>query len=85
MMFPNAHIQKIVILNNCHLSIIKTPETKIGEILKQIDVLILATEFEFGSSRTLWSSVAPSKYVPDSCFGKTGITRNRFDDIWAYI
>ena len=33
----------------------------------------------------LWSSVAPPKYVPDPCFGKTVITRIRFDDIWAYI
>ena len=84
MMFPNAHIQKIMILTNPHLSIVKKPETTKGEILF-FGVLILTTEFEFGSRRTLWSSVSPSNYVPAPCFGKNGITRNRFYDIWAYI
>ena len=85
MMFPNSHIQKIVMLTNRHLIIANKLRTTIGEILKFFGVLILTTEFEFGSRRSLWSSVAPSKYVPAPCFGKTGITRNRFDDIWAYI
>ena len=65
-----------MMITNRHLPIVKKPETSIGEILNVFDVIILTTEFEFGSRRTLWSIVAPSKYVPAPCFGKTGITRN---------
>ena len=75
-MFPNDHIQKIMMLTNSHLSIVKKPETIHCEIQKKLSVLIFTTDFEFGSRRTLWSIVAPSKYVPAPCFGKTGITSN---------
>ena len=85
MIFPNAHIQKIMVLPNSHLSSVKKPQTTIGEILKFFGAIIITTKFEFGSRRKLWSSVAPSNYVPDPCFVKTGILGNRFDDIWAYI
>ena len=54
MMFPNDHIQKIMMLTNRHLSSVKKPQTTIGEILKDSGVLILDTEFEFGLRRTLW-------------------------------
>ena len=57
-MFPNAHIKKIMMLTNRHLSIVKKPETTIGEILNVFGVIILTTEFEFGPRRMLWSSVA---------------------------
>ena len=85
MMFPHKHIQTIVMLTNRHLATVKKPQTSIGEILKFFGVLILTTKFEFGSRRMLWSIVAPSKYVPAPCFGKTGMVRNRFDDLWRYI
>ena len=65
MIFPNAHIQKFIMLTNRHLSSVKKPQTKIGEILIVYRVLIIITEFDFGSRRMLWSSVAPSKYVHD--------------------
>ena len=52
MMFPNAHNQKIIMLTNLHLSIVKIFETTVGEI-KNIGVIIIATEFNFGSRRTL--------------------------------
>ena len=74
-----------MMVTNRHLSVFKKPETKIGEILKTFGVLILTTDFEFVSRKILWTSDAQSKYVPAPCFGKIGITRNRFDDIWAYI
>ena len=85
MMFSNAHIQKIRILTNRHILIVKKPETTIGEILNCFSVLILPTEFDFVSRITLWSSVTPSKYALAPCIGKLGITRNCFDDIWAYF
>ena len=74
--YPKNHDANQSSYFNC-----QKPETTIGEILKLVGVLILNTEFDFVSRRTSWSSVAPSKYVPDPCFGKTGIIRNRFDDI----
>ena len=57
-------------LTNHHLSIVKKLDTTIGEILNVSGVLILTTDFEFKPRITLWSSVAPSKYVPAPCFVK---------------
>jgi hypothetical protein len=50
-----------------------------GELLKFIGILILATRFEFGRRSTLWSTVAIYKYIPAPQFGKTGMSRHRFD------
>jgi hypothetical protein len=60
-------------------------DTTKGEILKFFGIIILASRFEFRSRASLWSSTAPSKYVPAANFGHTGMTRVRFDNIWKYI
>lgn len=33
----------------------------------------------------MWSTVAPSKYVLAAELGKTGMSREQFDDIWRYF
>ena len=43
------------------------------------------TRFEFGSIASLWSNLAPSKYVPAAQFGKTGIFCPRFDFLFHCI
>ena len=57
-----------------------------GEILKFFGVCILITRFEFGRRLSLWAAAAaPSKYVPAAALGKTGMSRNRFDQVWKHI
>lgn len=59
-------------------------QTSIGEILKFIGVLILATRYEFGDRAELWSTESSFKYIPAASFGKkTGMSRCRFDDLWS--
>jgi hypothetical protein len=60
-------------------------ETTKGEILAFFGVMILITKFEFSSRATLWSTTVPRKYLPAAAFGKTGMSRNRFDDLLRYM
>jgi hypothetical protein len=48
------------------------------EILKFFGDLILMAKFEFGSKASLWSTTAPSKYIPAPANGRTDMSRNRF-------
>ena len=43
------------------------------------------TRFEFGSRASLWSTFAPSKYVPAAHFRKTGMLRPKFDFLFRCI
>jgi hypothetical protein len=56
-----------------------------GEILKFFGVLILMTRFEFSDYRTLWSTQNPEKYEISPDFGRTGMTRHRFQTLKRYI
>ena len=80
-MFPPLQFQDMVRLKNLELTTKNTPPTTIGEILKWIGILILATRFEFGHQQSLWSTstTGTNKYIPAACFGRTGMSRNRFD------
>ena len=44
-------------------------------------LLIMATQFEFSSHQSLWSSVWKTKYKPLPDFGKSRMLQNRFSDI----
>ena len=48
-------------------------------------ILILSTRYEFGSRASLWSINPFSKYRPAPAFGKTGMSRARFDDLWGCL
>ena len=84
-MFPPEEIKLIVRLTNAQFEKHSMRTTTIGEILKFFGVWVLSTRFEFGSRSSLWSNIAPSKYVPAPAFGKTGLSRNRFDHLWRHI
>lgn len=59
-----------------------------GELLKFIGILILGTRFEFGERRSLWATESESRrqLVPPPAFGqRTGMPRQRFDDIWSAL
>ena len=61
------------------------PPTSIGEVLKWFGVLILITRFEYGNRAELWSHETRCKHIPAPDFGKTGMSRQRFDDLWRYM
>ena len=84
-MFPPLELQLILHQTNSQFRSAGLKETTKGEILKIFGIIILATPFEFGKRASLWSSTAPSKYVPAPNFGQTGMTRPRFDTIWKHI
>jgi hypothetical protein len=85
LMFPPLQLNEIVRLTNIHLLKNKKKVTTIGEIIKLFGILILATRYEFGSRSSLWSINPFSKYRPAPAFGKTGMGRKRFDDLWGAI
>lgn len=63
----------------------KKTQQQRGEILKFFGVIILATRFEFGSRASLWSTTASAKYEQAPAFGRTSMSRKRFDEIWSSI
>ena len=81
LMFPPLQLKEMVRLTKPELTTKNTPLTTIGEILKWVGIRILATHFELGHRRSLWSTgtTSTNKYIPAACFGKTGMSRNRFD------
>jgi hypothetical protein len=85
LMFPPEQLAMIVALTSENLLLKTKAATTPGEVLKFFGVLILVTRFEFTSRASLWSNTAPSKYQPAPSFGKTGMSRNRFDSIMANI
>ena len=85
MMFPPTQLQNMIRLSN--ISLLKANEkvTTKGELLKLIGVMILVSKFEFTSRANLWSNTAPSKYIPAPSFGKTGMSRPRFDVLMRHL
>jgi hypothetical protein len=85
LMFPPDELCDIVALTSERLTAKGWNPVTTGEILKFFGVLVLTTRFEFSSRASLWSTTAPSAYESAPCFGKTGMSRNRFDRIWSMI
>lgn len=46
---------------------------------------MLMTRFEYGERSSLWSEQSTCKYIPPPSFGKTGMSRNRFHDIFHFL
>ena len=85
LMFPPTQLTDMVRLTNDELVRRGKSNTTKGEILKLFGVMILITSFEFTSRASLWSTVATYKYRPAPCFGKTGMARQRFDDLLSAL
>ena len=60
----------------------RIPFKDMAEALRFQDVARMATLFEFGKWYELWSTVG-RKYMPDVEFGKTGMGRDRFKEIFS--
>jgi len=81
--FPPQHLLVIIRLTSRNLIKLGKQEITKGELIKFFGIIILGTRFEFGSRSDLWSLLPVSRFVEAPKFGeKTGMSRNRFDDIW---
>jgi hypothetical protein len=85
LMFPPDQLTAMCQLTNVQLAQQNKHRMSTGELLQFFGILILATKFEFSSRSQLWSTTTPSKYIPAPVFGKTGMSRQRFDDLWQNI
>jgi hypothetical protein len=85
LMFPPDELSLIVTLTNENLVVKGKLGTTHGEVLKFFGVLILVTRFEYSARASLWSNTAPFKYQPAPSFGKTGMSRHRFDGMMSSI
>ena len=41
-------------------------------------------DLNFGNRASLWSTTPASKYIPAPSFGKTGMSRHRFGNLWRF-
>ena len=86
LMYPPAHLVKIITLTNQNLLKIGKEKIRKGTLIKFFGIIILGTRFEFSSRSDLWSTASVSRFVEAPRFGeKTGMSRNRFDEIWSCI
>ena len=82
--FPKDQLKFMVDKINIHLCQDGCLPLSTGELLKWFGVTILMTQFEFGDRSSLWATSCSrwNKYVPPASFGeKTGMSRQRYDDI----
>ena len=85
MLFPPELHQLIIQLTNNELAMVRKNYTEAGEIVKFFGVLLLVTQFEFGSWGSLWSNTSTNIYIPAPSFGLTGMPQKQFDDLWMCI
>ena len=64
MLFPPEQLQLILQLANNELAMARKNYTTAGEIVKFFGVMLLVTQFEFGSQASLWSNTSTNKYIP---------------------
>lgn len=57
----------------------------VGKLLQFFGVLLLATKFEFSDRDDLWSQTPKTEFEQAANFGSTGVSRNRFNEIWQHI
>jgi Transposase IS4 len=84
-MFPPTQLTTTCSLTNEELLKHEKKATTKGELLRFFGIMILATRYEFRTRASLWSNVSPYKYVESPSFGRTGMSRTRFDDLWKNI
>jgi len=83
--FPKSQLLWMVDRLNDQLVRNKKAPTTVGELLKWFGVLMLITRFEYGTRAEVWSDIPRCKYIPAPNFGQTGISRQRFDDLWRFM
>ena len=68
--FPREAIDTILTLTNEKLARGRSKKLTEGELIRFIGLIILATRFEFGSRRELWSQTKKTKYEEAPEFGR---------------
>ena len=76
MLFPPEQLQLILQLTNNKLAMARKNYTTAGEIVKFFGVMLLVTQFEFGSRASLWSNMSTNNNIPAPSFGLTGMHRS---------
>lgn len=84
LMFPINQLDLIVRETNLAFGEQIEPLT-LGTLLQFFGVLLLATKFEFSNRESLWSTTGKTAYEPAPNFGRTGMSKNRFNEIWQHI
>jgi len=82
---PREQIDLMIELTNNNLAGARVKSITEGELIKFLGLVVLATRFEFGARRELWSQTKKTKYEDAPAFGRTGMPRNRFDQIWSAL
>jgi Transposase IS4 len=85
LMFPPAQLDLCVTCTNEQLILKNKKQTTKKELLKFFGIIILASRYEFTTRASLWSDNPPSKYEQAASFGRTGMWRKRFDDLWSNV
>jgi hypothetical protein len=83
--FPKEQLSLILSLTNEKITVVRGKKLTEGELIKFFGIVILATRFEFAARRDLWSQTKKTKYEEAPAFGRTGMSRNRFDQIWSSL
>jgi Transposase IS4 len=80
LMFPPSQLDLMVRCTNAIMHEKNKKKKTKGEMLKCLGIIILMTRNEFKSSASLWSTNSTSKYITAPCFGRTNMSRHRYDD-----
>ncbi len=83
-MFPPKQLLAMVQHSNTQLDADTFAKTNTSEILEFFGVIILTTKFELTSRRSLWNTVATSKYWPAPHLGQTGMSKTRFEELFKW-
>ena len=83
--FPDDQIRRCVTLTTAELRRRGKAVTTRGELLRFFGVMILVTRCEFSKRRELWSSQSLGRYLPAYSLGATGISKNRFQDLFECV
>jgi hypothetical protein len=86
-MMPPEELDLVLKLTNERLAAKKKKELTRQELLRWVGVCMLIASINFrGDRRKLWEGGgATSKYLPSYNLGVTGMSRNRFYDIWYAV
>ena len=82
---PPLQLNEMVRLTSLSVCRKRKRGTTVGQMIKMFGFLILSTRFESRSRASLWSASPASKYRAAPAFGKTGMFRQRFNDLWSCL
>ena len=86
MMFPYRQLEGEVRWTNVQLHKARKQPTTAGELIKYKGIQLLATRFQFNSRADLWSTTTQwCRYIPAPYFGRTGMSRQRFNDLTSCL